>query len=132
MKNYNDTTELVDEMMNHELGVLLSGGNTFLKYMAGNNPDQEKRCGIFADGNKKVITVEVWPLLYNEDICKMDSGKQKSLVRYRMLAVNNIFKRWSAAGHNKHHAKNPFNCKAFQRYLDEIDFNNADYLIIRA
>lgn len=52
-------------------------------------------------------------------------------VRNRMDAIQQLFKNWNNCGYNKHNAKNPFRCKSFLEYLEKIDYNNADYLIIR-
>lgn len=47
-----------------------------------------------------------------------------------MNAVHNIFMRWCNAGYNKNHAKSPFSSKCFQKFLKEIEFEKADYLLL--
>ena len=55
---------------------------------------------------------------------------KSNLAESRMNAVQNIFIRWKEVSYNKRHAKKAFGCKAFMKYLDEIGFMKADYMLL--
>lgn len=51
-------------------------------------------------------------------------------VETRMNAIQNLFLRWDTLGYNKRHAKSAFKSKEFGKYLDQIGFYQADYMLL--
>lgn len=55
---------------------------------------------------------------------------ESDISKARANALYNIFARWTDKGYNKHHAKSPFGCKAFIKYTEELEWTNADYMLL--
>ena len=125
VKSYVGTVSIINDIKASEVEAILSTKNPYLDLMVKNGYD--RRIGVWGKDNKEFITIVIWPLLYNENPLAEENG----LIRYRADAVYTLFKRWTLAGLNKRHAKDPFNSKAFQEYLDNLCFNEADYLLLR-
>ena len=70
------------------------------------------------------ITYHLFPLTYHTHKNESDVAKA------RVSAIHNIFARWTDKGYNKHHAKDPFACKAFTKYIEELEWINADYMLL--
>lgn len=124
IKSYIDPVSIVNDIKESKLGAVLSKTNVFIETMVRNGYD--KRIGVWGKDNKEYVTIVIWPLLYNETELPKDG-----LIQYRTDAVYTLFKRWTLEGLNKRHAKDPFSSKAFQNYLDDICFNEADFLLLR-
>lgn len=71
--------------------------------------------------------VLLFPILYKQDPQPHDFS---DLIETRAIAIKTVFARWTAAGYNTRHAKSPFNSKAFSKYLDDIGYREADYLLL--
>lgn len=122
-----DLETTVKKIVNNELGFLLLEADEKSMYEVPiEGATWKERMGMY--GNGENITYHLFPLLYNVKEKNIDI--KPDLVESRMNAVNNVFVRWTAAGYNKRHAKSPFGCKAFMKYLDEIEFMKADYMLL--
>lgn len=130
MTNIKTANDIVSGLKESELAFLLTAGDPFIERLAGEDIDTPKRCGVFSDDRKSSVTVEVWPLLYNTSFEDLDPERRGVLATYRGAAINTVFKRWTIAGHNKHNAKSCWRCKSFMKYLEDIKWNDADYIIL--
>lgn len=124
--NLDDTVKLLIE---NELGILLlvddnKPGNAYYQLLIEKS-SYEDRLGVF--GNNMHVTYHLFPIMYNKSVSE---NKINDLVSVRSNALYNVFDRWCSKGYNKHNAKTPYGCKAFQRYLDEIEFLKADYMLL--
>lgn len=72
-------------------------------------------------------SIIIYPVLYV--LGKSKNIADTEMTNLRAQAVQSIFKAWTDAGFNTRKAKSPFSSKAFQKYLTEIDYLNADYII---
>lgn len=111
-------------LMNNNLGILLvenDGPSIVSTLLDAVNNNFAARIGITSAEND--ITVHIIPVNYCHDI-------EDWLTEERSASVYILFKRWTAAGLNKHHSKSPFGCKAFQEYLKKIEYVQSDYVIV--
>jgi len=76
-------------------------------------------------GSGMILSYHVFPLFY-----KQDPPPHTELIRARASAVHNIFLRWTAAGYNIRGAKDPFKSKLFMKYLKDIGYTTADYMLL--
>lgn len=117
--------ETVEELLKSELNFLLIEADVKNIYdMLCEGATWEDRLGMYADNAH--ITYHLFPLFY-QGKCGLS---ETLLVDSRMNAVHNIFMRWCNAGYNKNRAKSPFSSKGFQKFLEEIKFGKADYLLL--
>lgn len=115
----------VKKMIDSELGfILLEADEKSIYDVLAEKTTWKDRAGMY--GNGYHITYHLFPVLYSGK----DMDIKSNLAESRMNAVQNIFMRWTEAGYNKRHAKKPFGCKAFMKYLDEIEFMKADYMLL--
>lgn len=115
----------VKKMIDSELGfILLEADEKSIYDVLAEKTTWKDRAGMY--GNGYHITYHLFPVLYSGK----DMDIKSNLAESRMNAVQNIFMRWTEAGYNKRHAKKPFECKAFMKYLDEIEFMKADYMLL--
>lgn len=115
----------VKKMIDSELGfILLEADEKSMYDVLAEKTTWKDRTGMYGDGYH--ITYHLFPVLYSGK----DMDIKSNLAESRMNAVQNIFMRWTEAGYNKKHAKKPFGCKAFMKYLDEIEFMKADYMLL--
>lgn len=118
-----DLDSAVKIIMNNELGILLLEADDKSLYdVLINQTSYEDRQGMYANGYH--ITYHLYPIMYKK------SNENKNLTRCRANAIHNIFVRWTKCGYNKRNAKSPFGCKLFNKYLDEIEFLQADYMLM--
>lgn len=75
------------------------------------------------------IVFHFFPLLYSETD-NMEKPLSQSLATIRSMAIKNLFLRWTEAGHNKSHAKDPFKSKSFMKYINDLSFTDADYMLL--
>jgi|GEM_PF-6368902 len=73
--------------------------------------------------DKIPIEIKIYPVSYEHDLPLFFD---LTLCRYK--AYQELFSRWTSR-HNKHHAKNPFNCKDFNDYIHKTDFLKSDFII---
>lgn len=119
-----DSNETVEELRKSELGFLLIEANVKNVYDAlCEGTTWEDRLGICADDSD--ITYHLFPLFYQ----KKCGFSETLLADSRRNAIRNLFVRWGDAGFNKNRAKSPFSSKGFQKFLEEIEFGKADYLL---
>ena len=86
--------------------------------------------GINIQNREEDIIVQIIPVLYRIDPVYTDNTRLNTLVKNRATAVQELFRRWTKAGHNKRNAKSPFASKTFIRYLDDVlKYNEADYVV---
>lgn len=112
----------------NELGILLLEADAKSMYdILAEKSTYEDRQGMYGEINGTTchITYHLYPLYY-----KKVPIPAQNLINSRVNAIQNVFCRWTAKGYNKHHAKSPYGCKAFNEYLDEIGYNNADYMLL--
>lgn len=124
------TTEMnfdrtVKSLLESELGFLLlqSDSTTDMYSLLSEQSTFEDRLGMF--GYDTHITYHLFPIMYHKSV-ETDINYTKP----RSNAIYNVFKRWTSMGYNKHHAKDPFNSRAFIKYLDELEWNTADYMLL--
>lgn len=125
---YNASTlrcdEAVKKITESEFGILLLKADKKSMFdISAEKLTFRDRQGMF--GNGAHITYHLFPLFYENIVCNLGN-----LVESRAVAVKNLFYRWTEQGYNKHHAKDPYNCKAFIRFLDSIEFLEADYMLL--
>ena len=108
-----DTT--INELLNSELGFLLIKKDT-------KNEDVYEvlnKTGIVSDWTLRfVLTNNYHHIVFH------------SLATIRSMAIKNLFLRWTEAGHNKSHAKDPFKSKSFMKYINDLSFTDADYMLL--
>lgn len=118
--------DIVKALLENELGFLLIQSDNDCKNMYDvllEKSTYEDRLGMF--GYNTHITYCLFPLMYYK------SNKAESdIVKARANALYNIFARWTDKGYNKRQAKDPFACKAFMKYMHELEWTNADYMLL--
>lgn len=118
--------DIVKALLESELGFLLLQSDNDCKNMydlLSEKSTYEDRLRMF--GYNTHVTYQLFPLIYHK------SHKNESdIVKARANALYNVFARWTEKGYNKHHAKNPFNCKDFIKYTKELEWTNADYMLL--
>lgn len=118
-----DLDSVVKKIIDNELGiVLLEADEKSLYDVLAKETSYEDRQGMYGDGYH--ITYHLYPIMYKK------SNEDTKLIRCRANAIHNIFTRWTECGYNKRHAKSPYSCKSFNKYLDGIEFLNADYMLL--
>jgi tRNA A22 N-methylase len=119
-----DCDSTVKSLLEQEMGFLLleDDEKSVYEILASKSSfaDRQGMCG-----NGQHVTYHLFPLMY-----KNYKSATKDLIQSRANAVQNIFERWSQAGLNKHHAKNPFASKHFNKFLDDIELTKADYMLL--
>lgn len=119
--------EIVKDIVGNEMGVLFlqRGDRTDLFDIMMKGATYEIRMGMF--GSNMHITYHLFPLYYTST----DEGLDRSMLpNSRINALSNLFARWNELGYNKRKARDMFNCKAFMAYVDELGFNEADYMLL--
>lgn len=118
-----DTT--VKKIMDNEMGIVLLEADEKSMYdiLAGKTTYSDRQ-GMY--GNGYHITYHLYPIMYINGSNYIDNN----LVKARANAIHNIFVRWDELGYNKRHSKSPYGCKAFNKYLDEIGFLKADFMLL--
>ena len=118
--------DIVKALLESELGFLLLQSDNDCKNMydlLSEKSTYEDRLRMF--GYNTHVTYQLFPLIYHK------SHKNESdIVKARANALYNVFARWTEKGYNKHHAKNPFSCKDFIKYTKELEWTNADYMLL--
>ncbi len=115
----------VKKMIDSELGfILLEADEKSIYDVLAEKTTWKDRTGMY--GNGYHITYHLFPVFYKG----YNMNIKSNLAESRMTAVQNIFIRWTEAGYNKRHAKKAFGCKAFMKYLDDIGFMKADYMLL--
>ncbi|MEA4846638.1 MAG: hypothetical protein VB106_05320 [Clostridiaceae bacterium] len=118
-----DFNSIVDKIMDNELGlILLEADENSIFDVLAKKVGYEDRQGMY--GNSYHITYHLYPIMYRK------SDNNNNLTRCRANAIHNIFIRWTDKGYNKRQAKSPYSCKAFNKYLDEIEYLKADYMLL--
>lgn len=84
-----------------------------------------QRVGSFYNENAEHMTFHIVPVRYNTDGNPADYAKY---AKARIAAIYELFYRWTNAGLNKKHAKDPFGCKSFNAFLSE-DYSRIEYII---
>lgn len=118
--------DIVKVLLESELGFLLLQAYNECENMYDvllEKSAYDDRLGMF--GCNTHVTYQLFPLMYHK------SNKiESSIIKARANALYNIFARWTDKGYNKRHAKNPFACKAFMKYMNELEWTNADYMLL--
>lgn len=118
--------DVVKELLESELGFLLLQSDNDCKNMydlLSEKSTYEDRLGMF--GYNTHITYHLFPLMYHKW-----NETESNIAKARTNALYNIFARWTEKGYNKRHAKEPFSCKAFIKYTEELEWTNADYMLL--
>ena len=118
--------DVVKTLLESELGFLLIQSDNNCKNMydvLSEKSTYEDRLGMF--GYNTHITYHLFPLMYHKS-----NETESSIAKARANALHNIFARWTDKGYNKYHAKDPFACKAFIKYIEELEWTNADYMLL--
>lgn len=119
-----DTT--VKALLESKLGFLLLQSDSIdidMYSLLSERSSCEDRQGMF--GYDTHVTYHLFPLMYHKS-----HENERDYVKARANAIYNVFARWTDMGYNKHHAKEPYSCKAFMKYIDELEWTNADYLLL--
>lgn len=121
-----DANEIIQRITSNKLGLLLleKDGDSLPATLAEHGTWNDRRLLI---GSEYQIVYHLFPILYKKDPQPRDFS---DLIEIRAAAVRNVFDRWTAAGCNTRHAKSPFKSNDFMRYLDDIGYKNADYLLL--
>ena len=130
------TTELdldatVKALLDSQLGILLlQSDNTDIDMygILSNKCTYEDRQGMY--GYNTHVTYHLYNISYHKTHIDKTGFDECMYVHARADAIHNIFIRWTDKGYNKRHAKDPYGCKAFLKYLDEIEWKNADYMLL--
>lgn len=125
------TTELdlnmtVKALCENELGILLlqsDSADVDMYSLLADKCTFEDRQGMY--GNDTHITYHLYNLMYHK---LHDNDCGYAVVRAN--AIHNVFARWTDKGYNKHHAKDAYACKPFIKYLDELNWHEADYMLL--
>lgn len=121
-----NSDDIVKALLKSELGFLLLQSDNNCKNiydLLSEKSTYENKLGMF--GYNTQITYYLFPLMYHK------SHKNESdITKARANALCNIFARWTDKGYNKHHAKSPFKCKDFVKYTEELEWTNADYMLL--
>lgn len=121
-----NSDDIVKALLKSELGFLLLQSNNECKNMydlLSEKSTYEDRLGVF--GYNTHVTYRLFPLMYHKP-----NENESDISKARANALYNIFARWTDKGYNKHHAKSPFGCKAFIKYTEELEWTNADYMLL--
>lgn len=119
-----DTT--VKALLESELGILLLQSDSTdidMYSLLSERSSYEDRQGMF--GKDTHVTYHLFPLMYHKLV-----ENECDYVKARANAIHNVFTRWTDLGYNKHHAKEPNSCKAFIKYINKLEWNNADYMLL--
>lgn len=76
------------------------------------------------DDNGISVRISVFLVGYNYTF----NGVNSTVERHEALKL--VFKYWKEIGKHKSRTKEPYECSEFMKYLDAINFTEADYLII--
>lgn len=76
------------------------------------------------DDNGISVRISVFLVGYNYTF----NGVNSTVERHEALKL--VFKYWKEIGKHKSRTKEPYECREFMKYLDAINFTEADYLII--
>ncbi|MBQ3702527.1 MAG: hypothetical protein II885_07205 [Oscillospiraceae bacterium] len=90
--------------------------------LLSNKLEYWQRVGSFYNENKEHMTLHFVPVRYATD------GSPADYVKARVAAIYELFYRWTNAGLNKKHAKDPFGCKSFNAFLSE-NYSRTEYII---
>lgn len=121
-----DLDRIVKELLESELGFLLLRSDNDCKNMydlLSEKSTYEDRLGMF--GYNTHVTYHLFPLMYHKS-----NETESNITKVRINALYNIFARWTDKGYNKRHAKDPFACKTFMKYMDGLEWTNADYMLL--
>lgn len=82
--------------------------------------------------NPKQITqiapnIKIYPVLYK--LGELIDVQDPNMTNLRFMTVDALFQKWTQLGYNTRNAKSPFSSRVFQKYLDDIDYTSADYII---
>lgn len=117
---------MISELTKSELGFVLIQSDTSTDNVfdiLADKASYKDRQGLY--GNEMHIAYHLFPLMYQKN-----HNNSSYQIEARVAALKNVFSRWTLAGYNKHKAKDPFSCKAFIRYTNDLDWNCADYLLL--
>lgn len=121
-----DTT--VKLLLDSELGFLLiqsDSPNSDMYDLLSKKYAFVDRQGMF--GNNTCITYHLFDISYHKSHKEADeSGRAYT----RATAIRKVFERWTAMGYNKRHSKDPYHCKPFIKYLDDLEWTSADYMLL--
>ena len=76
------------------------------------------------DNNGTAVIISVFLVGYNYTF----NGVNSTVERHEALKL--VFKYWKEIGKHKSRTKELYECREFMKYLDAINFTEADYLII--
>jgi len=119
-----DTT--VKALLESELGFLLLQSDSTdidMDSLLSERSSCEDRQGMF--GYDTHVTYHLFPLVYHKS-----HKNECDYVKARANAIHNVFTRWTNMGYNRNHAKEPYSCKAFMKYIDELEWTKADYMLL--
>ena len=121
-----NANDVVKALLESELGFLLLQADNECENMydvLSEKSTYEDRLRMF--GCNTHVTYQLFPLMYHKT-----HKNESDIVKARANALHNVFARWTDKGYNKHNAKSPFACKAFIKYTKEIEWTNADYMLL--
>lgn len=122
-----DLNMIVPELIQSELGILLVRADMASIYSTLGQPATWEN--LLYTHTDSSMTYRIFPLCYGtkpDNIGQIDL--HTDLTNSRAIAIHILFKRWTTAGYNKHHAKQPFGCRAFESYMNT--FTEADFMFL--
>ena len=91
----------IEKLQSDELGILLIKADEKSMYdVLATKTSWHDRQGMYGENGH--ISYHLFPLFY---INEVKTVKLSSLTESRMIAINNVFKRWTDIGYNKKHSK---------------------------
>lgn len=117
--------EIYRDIMKDSSGVvLLRGSNAFLDVLTA-NATFEDRNGMFnRDGNG--CSVQICPVKY-----VMTDKSCQNLTECRHFAVSSLYLRWCPFVKDRRQiAKSCYNSKAFNKFLDHMEYFKTDYVVL--
>lgn len=85
-----------------------------------------------AEGFAVIFTEENEKIAIGCNVYKMKNNGHFASSKIRGKCVYDIFRRWTALGHNTRNSKDPFNSKTFLAALEKMfDAENDTYVLVR-
>lgn len=101
---------------------LKEGCDCVVDFLTGIKTSEDK-LGVVSERLRCVC--QIYPVFYVNQL-KSDY----ELVECRNEIYHVLFSRWNSLGFNRYHAKDPFNCASFNRYISNEGLLECDYVVL--
>ena len=119
-----DTNKIINEAKKSELGILLVEKDTeepnFLDVLLASAGMKMA----MMNGKGDAISCHILPIMHKH------KTKIKQIDNIRNVARKILFNKWTAEIYNKHHTKDMSAYEEFRKYCNEINYHEADYLLV--